>query len=94
MLKLYMIERRIPGIGNMPQCDLGKAAHVSNRAIAQVPGLQWRHSYVAADRTFCVYLAESEAAIRDHAARSGFPADSIREICDIIDPTTERLQTA
>ena len=54
------------------------------------PRVQWQHSYVAADRTFCVYLAEDEAVIRQHAEISGFPATRIVEITKVIDPSTAR----
>ena len=54
------------------------------------PRVQWQHSYVAADRTFCVYLAEDERAIREHAEISGFPATRIVEISKAIDPSTAR----
>jgi hypothetical protein len=49
---------------------------------------QWRHSYVAADKTFCVYLAENEDAVRKHSELSGIPANTITEIPQIIDPVT------
>lgn len=52
------------------------------------PRVQWQQSYVAADKTFYVYLAEDEDAIREHAKRSGFPANRITEISAVIDPTT------
>ena len=63
----------------------------SNEALAQLaPKVQWIHSYVAANQTFCVYLAENEEAIHRHAEISGFPANRITEIGKIIDPTTAR----
>jgi hypothetical protein len=46
-------------------------------------------SYVAADKTFCVYLASGEDIIKKHAEISGFPATKITEIGKMIDPTTE-----
>ena len=52
------------------------------------PNVQWQHSYVAADRTFCIYVAEDEQGVREHARLSGFPANRIIEIGTIIDPTT------
>ncbi|MBI1180782.1 MAG: DUF4242 domain-containing protein [Alphaproteobacteria bacterium] len=94
MLKYYVIEREIAGVGSLSPAALGDASGASCRAVAQVPGLQWQHSYVAADKTFCIYLAESEQAIRRHAELSGFPASRITEIRCLIDPTTERLGTA
>jgi hypothetical protein len=52
------------------------------------PDIQWVESYVAADKTFCVYLANDEAIILEHARRSGFPANKITEVRRMIDPTT------
>ena len=90
-LKRFVIEREIPGVGAMTGTDLAGAAKQSNKALAQLaPKVQWEHSYVAANQTFCIYLAESEDAIREHARLSGFPANRITPISGIIDPTTER----
>jgi hypothetical protein len=89
-LKRYVIERDLPNIGSSSRADLAGASGTSNAALAQLaPRVQWEHSYVAADKTFCIYLAEDEAAVRDHARISGFPATTITEIKTIIDPTTE-----
>ena len=90
MMKRYVIERDLPGVGAMNSAELGGAARTSNAALAQIPGVQWEHSYVAGDKTFCIYLAESEERIREHAEMSGFPATRITEVAAIIDPTTER----
>lgn len=88
-MKKYIIERDLPGVGGMSNDELGGATSKSNDALAQLPGqVQWQHSYVAGDKTFCVYLAENEDAIRKHAEISGFPATTITEIRTIIDPTT------
>ena len=89
MLKRYVIERDLPGVGQMSSAELGGAAQTSNAALAQIPGVQWEHSYVAGDKTFCIYLAESEEQIHEHARCSGFPASKITEVLTIIDPTTE-----
>jgi hypothetical protein len=90
-VKKYVIEREIPGVDKMGQNDLSGAAKTSNAALAQLaPKVQWVQSYVAKDKTFCVYLAESEDAIREHARISGFPANKITEITGMIDPTTAR----
>lgn len=89
MMKRYVIERDLPGVGSMSAPQLGGAAQTSNAALAVTPGVQWEHSYVAGDKTFCIYLAEGEDPIREHAARSGFPATRITEVVTIIDPTTE-----
>ena len=88
-MKKYIIERTIPDIGRMAPCELSGAAAKSNAAIAEIfPAVQWIHSYVAGDRTFCIYLAESEDAIRKHSELSGIPFTAISEIDRVIDPTT------
>ncbi len=90
-LKRFVIERDLPGVGSMTGQDLSGAAKTSNKALAQLaPKVQWEHSYVAGDKTFCIYLAENEDGIREHARLSGFPASKITPISTIIDPTTER----
>lgn len=91
-MKRYVIERDIPGIGAMEAANLCAAAAASNAALAKLsPRVQWDHSYVASGKTFCVYLAEDEDVIRDHARLSGFPADVITEVTGVIDPTTANL---
>jgi len=87
-LKRFIIERDIPGIGGMSITELCGAARASNRALEQVGGVQWQHSYVAGDKTFCVYLAEGEEPIRRHAELSGIPVTRITEVPQIIDPLT------
>lgn len=88
-MKPFVIERNIPGIGAMSDRELGSASQTSNRALAELaPRVQWQHSYVAADRTFCLYLAESEEDIRRHAEISGIPATRIFPVVTVIDPTT------
>jgi hypothetical protein len=90
-MKRYVIEREIPGVDRMGPGDLSGAAKTSNAALAQLaPKVQWVHSYVAKDKTFCIYLAETEQQIREHARISGFPANTITEVTGVIDPTTER----
>ncbi|WP_299895141.1 DUF4242 domain-containing protein [uncultured Ruegeria sp.] len=87
-MKRYVIERDLPGVGSMSGEELCGASAKSNEALAQIHGVQWEHSYVAGDKTFCIYLAESEDAIHKHAELSGFPANTITEVTTIIDPTT------
>ncbi|MDA0224216.1 MAG: DUF4242 domain-containing protein [Rhodobacterales bacterium] len=88
-MKKYVIERDVPGIGSLGSAELCGAAQTSNAALAKLPNrVQWQHSYVAGDKTFCVYLAEDEAAIHEHAKLSGFPATKITRITGMIDPTT------
>lgn len=88
-MKKYVIERDIEGVGSMNAEQLCGAANTSNDALAQLaPRVQWQHSYVTGDKTFCIYLAEDEQAIRKHAEISGFPANKITEVVTLIDPTT------
>jgi len=88
-MKRYIIERDIPGIGAMSLVELCGASRTSNQALAQLaPKVQWEHSYVAANKTFCVYLADSEESVMKHAELSGFPANTITESVTIIDPLT------
>lgn len=88
-MKRFIIEREIPGIGAMSLTELCGAARASNQAIGQLGNdIQWQHSYVANDKTYCVYLATDEATIRKHAELSGIPIASINEVPKIIDPLT------
>ena len=88
-MKRYVIERDLPGVGAMNGEQLREAAATSNGALAKLAGrAQWVHSYVADNKTFCVYLAKDEAIIRKHAEISGFPATKITEVKKMIDPTT------
>ncbi len=88
-MKRYMIERDISQVGAMTGEELCGAAKTSNEALAALaPKVQWQHSYVTGDKTFCIYLAEDEDAIRAHSDLSGFPANRITEVTGIIDPTT------
>lgn len=88
-LKRYLIERDIPGIGGMSIVELCGAARASNAAIGKLSSrVQWQHTYVAGDKAFCIYLAENEEAIRQHAELAGVPAGKITEVPRIIDPLT------
>ena len=90
MLHRFIIERDIPQIGSAERAQLQAAAAKSNEVLAKLgPDIQWDHSYVAGDKTFCVYLAKDEAIIRKHAEMSGFPATKITAVRKMIDPTTE-----
>jgi Nickel responsive protein SCO4226-like len=88
-MKRFVIERDLPSIGQFTRQQLKDAAENSNRALVQLTGrAQWVQSYVMDDKTYCIYLAEDEAAIREHARLSGFPANRISEVRVIIDPIT------
>jgi hypothetical protein len=91
MLRRYIIEREIPAVGSLERDQLRAAAAKSNSVLNQLsPDIQWVESFVAADKTFCVYLAKDENIIKKHAEMSGFPASKITEVGKMIDPTTER----
>jgi hypothetical protein len=88
-MRKFIIERDLPAIGSAEREALQAAAQKSNSVLRELgPDIQWIDSYVAADKTFCVYLAKDEALIYEHAKRSGFPATKITEIRRTIDPTT------
>ena len=88
-MQRYVIEREIPGAGQMTAEQLRDAAAKSNRVLQELgPDIQWVQSYVTGDKLYCVYNARSESLIRQHAERSGFPANSILKVEAVIDPTT------
>jgi hypothetical protein len=88
-MRKYVIERDIPQIGTAEREALKAAAEKSNSVLKQLaPHIQWVESYVAGDKTFCIYLAKDEAIILKHAEMSGFPASKITEVKRMIDPTT------
>jgi hypothetical protein len=90
-LRRFIIERDIPKVGTLAGDQLRGAAAKSNGVLRELgAAIQWVESYVADDKTFCVYLAKDESLIRKHAELSGFPATRITEIRKMIDPTTER----
>ena len=91
-MKRYVIERNLPGIGGLNREQLKDAAATSNAALAKLAGkVQWQQSFVVADKTFCIYLADSEASVHEHAKLSGFPANKVTEVRSVIDPMTAIL---
>lgn len=88
-MKRYVIERDIAGVGQLDRSQLKGAAATSNAALAQLAGkVQWMQSFVADDKTFCIYLADDESAVQEHARLSGFPASKVTEVRGVIDPMT------
>lgn len=88
-MKRYLIERNIPGVGRLNGEQLKGASATSNAALAELSGkVQWVHSYVVDDKTFCVYLADDEALVHEHAKLSGFPASKVTEVRTVIEPMT------
>ena len=91
-MKKYVIERDIAGIGAKDLAELREAAQLSNKVLSELgKDIQWQESYVAGDKTFCIYLARDEDIIREHSRLSGFPANKITEVKRMIDPTTAAL---
>ena len=91
----YVIEREIPGAGNMSPQELQSVSQKSCSVLRNLgPQIQWLHSYVTGDKIYCIYIAPSEEMVREHAQQGGFPANRISEIKTVIDPTTaEEKQT-
>ena len=88
-MRKFIIEREIPKVGTLEREQLREVAKTSNAALAKLgTDIQWVMSYVADEKTFCVYLAKDEAIIRRHAEISGSPATKITEIKRVIDPST------
>ena len=88
-MKRYVIERELPGVANLSPAQIKETAATSNDALAKLAGkAQWLQSFVVDDKTFCIYLAENEAAVQAHARLSGIPATKVSEVRDVIDPTT------
>jgi hypothetical protein len=85
----YVIEREIPGAGNLSASDLKGISQTSCGVLSKMgPQIQWLQSYVTGDKIYCVYIAPNEKAVREHAQQGGFPANRVSEVKAIIDPTT------
>ncbi|KJV05549.1 DUF4242 domain-containing protein [Methylocucumis oryzae] len=85
----YIIERDIPGAGDLTANDLQGISQKSCGILQNMgPSIQWLESYVTADKVYCVYIAPNEEAIKAHAQSGGFPANRISEVKTMIDPTT------
>lgn len=85
----YLIRREVPGAGTLGPDQLHQLAAKSNAVLAQLgQGVQWVQSYVTGERLYCVYNADSEDKVREHARIGGFPCDEIVQVSGIIDPVT------
>lgn len=90
-MKRYVIERDIPGVGKLGREELKGVANTSNEALAKLGGkAQWLESFIVDDKTFCIYIAENEAAVREHARLSGFPASKVTEVRSVVNPMSAR----
>ena len=91
----YVIEREIPGAGNMTPEQLKAISQTSCGVLDKMgPAIQWDHSYVTTDKIYCVYNAPNEEMVREHARQGGFPANSVAEVSAVISPTTAELAMA
>ncbi len=85
----FLIEREIPGAGNLSAQELQAISQKSCGVLNNMgPQIQWVQSYVTGDKIYCVYIAPDEEIVREHARQGGFPANRISEIKSVIDPTT------
>jgi hypothetical protein len=85
----YVIERDLPGAGKFTPDELRGVSQKSCNVLRKLgPEIQWIHSYVTADKIYCIYRAPNEAMIREHAKQGGFPANKISEVATIIEPTS------
>ncbi len=88
-MKQYLIEREIPGAGNMTSQQLKEISGVSCGVLNKMgTQIQWQHSYVAGNKIYCVYLAPNEEMVKEHARQGGFPANLITEVSAVINPLT------
>lgn len=85
----YVIEREVPGVGNMSPAELKAISQTSCGVLSKMgPQIQWVHSYVTGNKVYCIYNAPNEEMVREHAKQGGFPANSVSRVTTIIDPTT------
>jgi hypothetical protein len=85
----YVIERAMPGAGQLSPAELRAASTVSNEALETLsPRVKWQHSYVTDDKIFCVYIADNPEAIHEHARLAGLPVDAVHQVGSVIDPST------
>jgi hypothetical protein len=88
-LPKYVIEREIPGAGNLKAAELQAISQKSCGVLKNMgPQIQWVESFVTQDKIYCVYIAPNEQMVREHASQGGFPANKVSEVKAKIDPTT------
>jgi len=88
-MKTYVIERNIPGAGDLTAAQLKGISQTSCTVIKELgPTIEWQHSYVTGDKVYCVYKATNKELIEEHAKKGGFPANVISEVATTISPAT------
>ena len=88
-MQRYVIERDLTGAGKLSAAELQEIARTSNAVLRDMPGVQWEHSYVTDRRIYCVYLADDEQLVREHAKRGGFPCNVVTRVASVVSPLTE-----
>ncbi|WP_082333749.1 DUF4242 domain-containing protein [Mangrovimonas sp. TPBH4] len=92
-LNMYVIERNIPGAGNLTTEELQAISQTSCGVLDSMgSGIKWLHSYVTGDKVYCIYMAKNEDLVREHAKKGGFPANSVAPVKVIIDPSTATVK--
>ena len=89
----YVIQRDLPGAGSLTAEQLEDISTRSCEVLREMSGIEWVHSYVTTDRIYCVYFAENEDLVLEHARRGGFPCTQIALVGAIISPATARQLT-
>lgn len=85
----FVIERELAGAGKLGKAELQAISEKSCGVLQSMgPKIQWLHSFVTDDKIYCVYIAPDEDAVREHAAKGGFPANVVARVRSVIDPTT------
>ena len=85
----YVIEREVPGAGKLSADELKGMAQNSCGVLQEMgPQIQWQESFVTDDKVYCIYIAQNEESVREHAQRGEFPVNSISEVKSVVDPTT------
>ena len=85
----FVIEREVPGAGNLSDAEIKEIARRSVQVLRQMGSeIQWLQSYVTGDKVYCVYLAADEGLIREHAQKAGIPANRISAVRRLVDPST------
>ena len=84
----FVIEREIAGAGKLSEAEIQQISQKSCGVLAGLPQVQWVHSYITDDKIYCVYIAPDAESVREHARRGGFPANSVKAVRGMMDPTT------
>jgi hypothetical protein len=90
-MKTYVIERDIPAAGALTSAQLKAISQTSCSVLDEMgPKIEWMHSYVTGDKIFCIYKAENEELLREHAKKGGFPCNNVYEVANVISPATAK----